>query len=155
MHAPPSQLRKELQKRGLLEDEILAGRFEEAKKARDLLAHWYLRDQESAARHDELLRIKMGERLDTCVDRFHMVQSALETEAAFALHTVDLPLVPDPASPLQVDVLDCIVSPEDARLLRDLDRRDQPEVDRAYDEVLGDFDLPLPHPFDSSAVSWD
>lgn len=154
VHAPAGPLRDELEKRGLLEGEGLA-RVEEAKKARDLLAHWYLRDHEAAARNDEQLRIKMGERLEMCVDRFQTVQSTLEAEAADALRRTDLPLVPDPANPLQLDVFDCVVSPEDARLLRELDRLDQSAQDQAYNEVLGDFDLPLPHPFDNTAVSWD
>jgi hypothetical protein len=154
VHAPAGPLRDELKKRDLLEGEELA-RVEEAKKARDLLAHWYLRDHEAAAREDDQLREKIGERLDMCVDRFQMVQSALEAEAADALHQTDLPLVSDSVSQVQVDVFDCIVSPEDARLLHDLDRLDQRALDQAYDEALGDFDLPLPHPFDTSAVSWD
>lgn len=154
VHAPAGPLRDELKKRGLLQSKDLV-RVEEAKKARDLLVHWYLRDHEAAARKDDQLRAKIGERLDMCVDRFQTVQSALEAEAADALHQTGLPLVSDFVSPLQIDVFDCIVSPEDARLLRDLDRLDQPALDRAYDEALGDFDLPLPHPFDTSAVSWD
>jgi hypothetical protein len=155
VHAPPGRLRDALVKRRLLEDEGLARRFEEAKKARDLLAHWYLRDHESAARTDELLRMKMVTRLDLCVDRFRTVQSEFEAEAALALHTMDPPLVPDPAGLAGMDVFDCIVSPEDARFLRDLGRLDQAALDQAYNDAHGDYDLPLPHPFDGSAASWD
>jgi len=50
VRATPGTLIGELTERGLVEDEGLAHRLREAKKAQDLLAHWYLRDHESAAR---------------------------------------------------------------------------------------------------------
>jgi hypothetical protein len=155
VRATPGTLIGELTERGLVEDEGLAHRLREAKKARDLLAHWYLRDHESAARKDEHLRIKMGERLDMCSARFQRVQSELERRVGDVQLTLGLPLVPDPASPFQVDIFDCIASPEDARLLRDLDFLEQSALGQAYDEDAGDFDVPLPHPFDDSSAPWD
>jgi hypothetical protein len=59
------------------------------------------------------------------------------------------------ASPFQVDIFDCIASPEDARLLRDLDHLEQSALGQAYNEDVGDFDVPLPHPFDDSSTTWD